>query len=131
MSQDEFAGSRILLVEDEATDAEIINAYLKKSKEMFLLDIVNTGKKGLEKIKDNLYDLILLDYYLPDMTGLEILKKIRSQKIMTRVIILTGADDREIAVKSMKLGASDYLIKSAELYKSLPELILKILKKNN
>ena len=120
----------ILLVEDESTDAEIINAYFKKSKEIFLLDIVNTGKKGLEKIENNLYDLILLDYYLPDMTGLEILEKIRSKKILSRVIILTGADDREIAVKAMKLGASDYLIKSTELYKSLPELIPKILAKN-
>ncbi len=121
----------ILLIEDEATDAEIINAYLKKSKEKFLLEIVNTGKKGLEKIKDNLYDLILLDYHLPDMTGSEILEEIRAQNIMPHVIVLTGMDDREIAVKTMKLGASDYLIKSAELYKSLPELILKILKKNN
>ncbi len=119
----------ILLVEDEATEAEIINAYFKKSKEKFMLEIVNTGKKGLEKINENLYHLILLDYHLPDMTGSEILEKIQSQNIMSPVIILTGMDDREIAVKTMKLGALDYLIKSAELYKTLPKLILEILEK--
>ncbi len=121
----------VLLIEDEPADAEIINVYLKKSKEKFLLEVVSTGKKGLEKIHENLYDVILLDYNLPDMTGFEILEEMRNQKITSPVIILTGADDREIAVNTMKLGASDFLIKSGELYKALPDKILKILRRNN
>ena len=120
----------ILLVEDNSDDANIIVIYLEKSNEKYVVDVINTGEKGIEKIENKLYDMILLDYNLPDMTALDLLKIIKNKGIKTPVIVLTGADDRGLAVDSMKLGASDYVIKSVETYELLPKLIKKIIEEN-
>ena len=117
------AGVHILLVEDNQDDATIIIHTLEDAGKDFTMDHANTGINAVEKVKKNVYDIILLDFMLPGMNGLEILKKIRGSKIETPVIMFTGADDRETAVAAMKLGASDYLVKSVELYKRLPGII--------
>jgi DNA-binding response OmpR family regulator len=69
----------ILIVEDDKSIADIISVFL--SQEGYLVDIASQGKIALEKISNNLYDLILLDYMLPDINGLKIINealKIRS-----------------------------------------------------
>lgn len=116
----------ILLVEDNLDDATIILKTMASIGNNYNVDHVDTGIKGLENILRNHYDVILLDYNLPGMNGLDLLKEIKKQKIETPVMMFTGADDRETAVAAMKLGAEDYLIKSLELYKKLPEIIRNI-----
>jgi CheY-like chemotaxis protein len=119
----------VLVVEDNPDDADIIKVHLEKKGDTFKVDIENTGQKSLKKIEEKYYDVIILDHNLPDTTGIKILEGLRKKGIKTPVIMLTGADDRKIAVEAMKLGASDYLIKSVELYTKLPNIILEIMKK--
>jgi len=111
---------KILLIEDNKQDAMIITKYFTKAGNKFKLEHVSIGEEGLEKIDQKYYDLIFLDYKLPGMSGLEILKEIKKRDISTPVIMLTGADERTTAVEAMKLGASDYLIKSDDTFKKLP-----------
>ena len=114
---------KILLIEDDPDDAEIITRYITEAGEMFKVEHVSSGKEGLKEIKRKHFDLVLLDYMLPSMDGLEVLREIKKRKIQTSVIMLTGADDRKTAVEAMKLGASDYIVKSLEAYEELPSRI--------
>lgn len=119
---------RILLVEDNPDDIDIILKYFEKYEDIFETEHALSGKKGLEKIANRYYDLILLDFHLPNMNGLEILKEIKKQKLDIPIIMLTGADDRETAVEAMKRGASDYIVKSLDSYKSLPKTVKQVIK---
>lgn len=114
---------KVLLVEDNPDEAIIIMKALNDEGKTFSVEHVDTGEKAIEKFNETYYDIVLLDYLLPGTNGIEILRKIKEDNSEIPVIMFTGADDREIAVEAMKLGASDYLIKSVELYKKLPNII--------
>lgn len=115
----------ILIVEDNDDDAEILQIHLKKHKDFNILR-VSRGDEGLNMLEENIFDIILLDYGLPDMNGIDFLKKMREKGIMPPVLFFTGRDDRNSAVESMKLGASDYLIKSVEEYEKVASTIKQI-----
>jgi CheY-like chemotaxis protein len=115
----------ILMVEDNDDDAEILQIHLKKHKN-FNVSRVSRGDEGLKILGENIFDIILLDYGLPDMNGIDFLKKMRENGIISPVLFFTGRDDRNSAVESMKLGASDYLIKSAEEYEQVASTIKQI-----
>jgi CheY-like chemotaxis protein len=116
-------GIKVLLVEDNPEEAVIIMKALIDEGKTFSVEHVNTGEKAIEKFNETYYDIVLLDYFLPGTNGIEILRKIKENNSKIPVIMFTGADDREIAVEAMKLGASDYVLKSVELYKKLPHII--------
>jgi CheY-like chemotaxis protein len=117
----------VLVIEDNLDEAEIINRSFAYEKN-FKVEHVDTGRKALNRLDKKDYDVILLDFLLPDMNALSILNKMKEKGIDTPVIIFTGADDREKAVSTMKLGAIDYLVKSVEMYEQLPLIIKKIMK---
>lgn len=99
---------RILLVEDDKLISKSIKNSLPK---YYLVDIALDGEEGLYKAEQNIYDLIILDIMLPNLSGNEILKKIRSKGINTPVLILTAKDSLEDKVNSFKIGADDYISK--------------------
>ena len=103
---------RILLFEDNPGDARLIKEYLQESSQSHF-SISQTGELtlGLESLRRQLPDIILLDLGLPDSQGLETLLKVKSQAPDSPVIVLTGLSDYEIAIKAMNAGAQDYLIK--------------------
>ena len=117
----------ILHIEDDRDDAEIVGRYFAKSKQNFKITRAQTGLEALEKMTRQHYDAVLLDYRLPRMDGLDVLEAMRKQKIEVPVIMLTGAEDVRIAVDSMRLGASDYIVKSLGDYEKLPAKTMKII----
>jgi CheY-like chemotaxis protein len=117
----------VLLIEDNSNDALIITRIFERSEKPLKIEHVSSGREGLLKITEKYFDVILLDYKLPEMNGIEILKEIRERKIRTPIIMLTGADDRRIAVEAMKLGASDFIVKSPEAYQNLPSITQNII----
>lgn len=123
---------RILLVEDDAVDRMACRRALQQHPgyECELYD-AETGGQGLQLIQDHEFDCILLDYHLPDMTGLEFLREIADVlgKIQVPVLKLTGSDNVAIAVEAMKCGARDYLIKDTEgrYLELLPAVIERVL----
>ena len=100
---------RLLLIEDDATVAESIELMLKSED----IDVQTTelGQDGLDLGSVFLYDLILLDLNLPDMSGYDVLRSLRLGKIKTPVLILSGLNGIEQKVKGLGLGADDYLTK--------------------
>ena len=80
-------------------------------KEDWVIDSTDMGEDGLDLGKICDYDLIILDLMLPDMDGLDVIRQLRSSKIVTPVLILSGLQDPDKKVKGFGLGADDYLTK--------------------
>lgn len=100
---------RVLLIEDDRTMAESIELMLKDSG--FNVYITEYGEEGMELGKLYDYDVIILDLSLPDMGGSDVLRKLRTAKIETPVLILSGYTDIENKVENLSFGADDYMTK--------------------
>jgi len=100
---------RLLVVEDEKKVASFIKQGLEE--EGYAVDVALDGEKGLEMALDEVHDLIILDISLPKMDGLQVLKKLRQQKVNTPVLLLTVRATIEDKVLGLDAGADDYLTK--------------------
>ena len=100
---------RVLLVEDDYAVSQSIETMLKK--EGMVVDATDLGEDGLDIAKLYDYDIIILDLMLPDMNGYEVLKNLRSAKVTTPVLILSGLSEPDKKVKGLGYGADDYLTK--------------------
>ena len=100
---------RILIIEDEFNLVDAIKDRLKKEK--YLVDIETDGEEGLYTALNGIYDLIILDVMLPSINGFEILKRIRNEKISSKVIMLTARSSIEDKLNGFEEGANDYLSK--------------------
>lgn len=102
---------RILLVEDESSIANFLKEGLEE--EGFAIDLADNGKKGLQMAQDNLdeYDVIILDWMLPGMSGVEICRNIRKENPTVPVLFLTARDTTDDVVFGLEAGANDYLRK--------------------
>ena len=113
---------RVLMVEDNQDHLDLCREYL--SEDMFVLDAALDGREALDKVKNNQYDIIVLDYRLPDTTGSELLRRIRAMNKETPIIFVTAMDDPDISFQVMQDGASDYIPKSFQYYERLRDRIL-------
>jgi DNA-binding response OmpR family regulator len=102
-------GIRLLLVEDEHKIASSIKRGLEQ--ENYSVDVTYDGIKGYDLASTEEYDAIILDLMLPGISGLDLCKKLREQKINTPIIILTAKSELEDKIKGLNTGADDYLTK--------------------
>ena len=103
---------RILIVEDEIRLADTIADIIEESGET--VDVDNDGEDGYYDAASGIYDAIVLDVMLPHMDGFEILRKIRSEGIMTPVLMLTARTELSDRVTGLESGADYYLTKPFE-----------------
>lgn len=104
---------RIAIIDDDEDDFFIIADYLRGIEgNKFTIDWCNNYKEALQKIKAREYDIYLVDYRLGNHTGLELLQEIGADGFDDPVVLLTGKGNKDIDVKAMRSGATDYLIKS-------------------
>lgn len=113
---------RVLLVDDNEDQAFIAIETLSDDHRIEVTD-VNSGEACLETLEHSTFDLVILDYSMPQMTGMEVLRSMRSNGIDVPVIMVTGYGDEQVAVEAMKLGASDYIIKSGHYHELLPSIV--------
>jgi len=100
---------RILVIEDEKKVASFIKKGLEE--EHYAVDTAHDGEMGLYMADVNEYDLIVLDLMIPKIDGLEVLKRIRSNKNNVPILVLTAKDTVEDIVKGLDSGCDDYLTK--------------------
>ncbi len=108
----EVYGVRIALLEDEAEQAERIASLLTDAGHQ--VNVFSRGRALLKQLNSETYDLILLDWEIPDVSGLEVLQKLRGTlSLRTPVLFLTHRDTEEDVVRALQAGADDFLIKPA------------------
>lgn len=100
---------RVLLVEDDTSTARSIEKMLRA--EGYIVDSTDLGEDGLEIGKLYDYDIILLDLVLPDIDGYEVLRRLRSARVNTPILILSGLTELDHKIKGLGFGADDYLTK--------------------
>lgn len=111
--------AKILIIEDEAAIRRVLVKILSEENETYLVEEAEDGLVGMEKIKDDDYDLVLCDIKMPKMDGIEVLEAIRKIKQEIPVVMLSGHGDLDTAVNTMKLGAFDYISKPPDLNRLL------------
>jgi len=120
---------KILLVED---DPFLVDIYSTKLKEAgFSVQIVTDGKDVLEKVKEDIPDLLLLDIVLPNFNGWEILRKIERDDQLKglKVVLLSNLGEKQEIEKGLKLGAVRYLVKAHYTPSEVIEEVKKVLNK--
>lgn len=100
---------RILVVDDNRKLLEVIGKGLRE--ESYAVDTAADGEEGRDYAETGVYDLIVLDIMMPKMDGIELLKKLRSKRMETPILMLTAKDAVEDIVKGLDSGADDYLVK--------------------
>jgi two-component system cell cycle response regulator CtrA len=100
---------RVLLVEDDANAARAIAMILRG--QGAIVDQTDTGEEALELTRHYDYDIVILDLLLPDMEGFEVVRRMRSSRVETPVLILSGLNRPNAKVKGFGMGADDYITK--------------------
>jgi two-component system alkaline phosphatase synthesis response regulator PhoP len=117
---------KILLIDD---DKFLLDMYSMKFKKSGLeIDTSSNSLSALEKIRNNKYEIVLMDIIMPGMDGLELLKKVREEKLLpdSAIIMLTNqADDFE---KAKELGVDGYIIKATTIPSEVVEQVLSVFK---
>ncbi len=101
--------ARILVIDDEESMCNFMEIML--SKEGYQVSTVDSGKKGVSLLKQEYYDLVIADLNMPEMTGIEVLKEIRTFKQNQDLIVMTAYASVDTAIEAMKQGAADYVTK--------------------
>ncbi|TAK61330.1 EAL domain-containing protein [Methylobacter sp.] len=104
--------TNILYIEDDLGLAELVRIKLKR--ENYHVAHAEYGSQGLMVLRDQDFDVVLIDFYLPDMDGLQVLKSILALKPKTTCIMISGINDMQLMVNAIKQGAEDFVLKDFE-----------------
>jgi DNA-binding NtrC family response regulator len=100
----------ILYIEDDEGTARLVRQYLERFG--YMLEITDSAEQGLKKYNPNIHQMILMDYVLPGMNGLNALKKLAPNKYDPAIVMITAAGSEKVAVEAMNNGAAGYIMKS-------------------
>lgn len=117
---------KILYAEDNPTDIDLTRQVFDKLKDKFSFTFVMTGKELINQVKENSYDIILLDNHLPDVEGVDLIPKLINLKVTSPIVIITGLGDEELVLKALRFGASDYISKTGDYIQKLPDYLERV-----
>ncbi len=118
---------KILVIDDDKVDRKILDRALKKADIEYSLEECSDANSALERLQSEEYDCIFLDYLLPGVDGLELLSRIRMHDQITPIIVVTSQGDEEVAVKMMKAGATDYIVKTQIIPPNIKKILQRVI----
>jgi DNA-binding NtrC family response regulator len=121
----------LLVIDDDTSYMAVAQHLLAKYQgKKFNVVWKQDGKSAIEELERNpSIDLLLIDYYLPEMNGLDVTKEIREKHIEVPIIFLTSSRDFHIAIEAMKYGVEDYMVKDDAVDSVLPRAIVNVLER--
>jgi two-component system, cell cycle sensor histidine kinase and response regulator CckA len=115
---------RVLYAEDNLADADLTKSEFELEAPDFEIEVVGTGQQCVALLKnDGNYDVLLLDYALPDRDAIDVLKELSAREILLPVVVVTGVGDEDLVVQLLRLGAWDYIPKQGNYVKNLPPIL--------
>ena len=115
--------NKVLIIEDHFEQARLMEVLLLRHSSNFSVHIVADAETGLKRLEEEKFDVVVLDYNLPNLNGLETLKIIKKRQLSVPIIMVTGQGDERIAVEAMRQGAHDYIVKSPDHMDLLPRVL--------
>ena len=112
---------KVLIIDDNQAVLNFLRIFLLQTGK-FSVQILQNSSEAFDTIENNEFDIMLLDMDMPNVTGLDILKHLHENKIPLTTIVLTGVEDIDMAIQSMKLGTFDYMLKPIDEEKLLEAL---------
>jgi len=125
--EDAIVAPAILLVDDNHTFVELVAEIVVGFYPMATIGRAGSGEEALDVLSHKSWDIVLLDYRLPDFDGLEVLAEIRKRLLDVAVVMVTGEGDESLAVDLFRMGAYDYLVKSSINAESLERTLGQVL----
>jgi DNA-binding response OmpR family regulator len=121
----------LLVIDDDASYFALAQHHFSKYQgRKFVLLWKQDGKSAVEELERNKdIDIILIDYYLPEVNGLDVTRAIREKKIDLPIIFLTSSRDFRLAIEVMKYGVEDYLVKDEAVDTVLPRTVVNVLER--
>jgi diguanylate cyclase (GGDEF)-like protein/PAS domain S-box-containing protein len=121
--------TRLLYMEDDPGLSVLLQKNLQRRG--FQVDVAANGEEGLKLVEAGRYDLLLIDYNMPFLGGIDVMRAIASRGLVVPIIMVTGEGNETVAVEALKLGAADYIVKDVEMryLELLPAVIDKVLYK--
>lgn len=116
---------KILIADDHAIVREGVKQIVKGLPEVTLIEEVSDGEAAFSKIRETSYDVVILDISMPNMSGLDVLQRMKDRNIHTKVLIFSFYPQEQYAIRAFKLGASGYLSKDSA-FEELASAIRKI-----
>lgn len=113
---------KILVVEDNPNHLELMLEYLPNT--LFDVETAMNYKQALEKVQKYDFEIITIDYYLPDGNGMDLMKAIHLMKPKQKMILVTAESDPELSFEALRSGALDYVVKSYQYFKQLKDRII-------
>ncbi len=113
---------KILIIDDDLDLCTLLGRFLTKNG--YEVDMAHSGSKGIAKFNEGRFDVVICDYRLGDMEGINVLTALRKQDPGVKVLMITGYSDIKTAVEVIKLGAFDYIVKPL-----IPDEVLSVLNK--
>jgi DNA-binding NtrC family response regulator len=108
-----MATAKVLIVDDEVDFADVIAERMRGRG--YDVDTANSGADGLERISEKAYDAVVLDLNMPELDGMETMRRMLAQDDKLQIIILTGYGSVKTGVEAVKLGAADFLEKPTDI----------------
>ena len=123
---------RIMLVEDNQEFARLVELYLRQHKpEVFEVVWKENGREALREVTSGAqFDVILMDYFLPQQNGLEVTRMLHDRNVRVPIIFLTVNKDFDLAVEVLKLGVEDYIVKEEIPTPVFPKTILNVIERH-
>ncbi len=114
---------RVLYGEHNLADADLTMRHFRAHAPHFIFEVAPTGQETLRRLAAGSRDLLLLDYKLSDLDGIQVLRAMREQGLAIPVVMVTGHGDEGTAVQALKLGALDYVVKRGDYLERLPSVL--------
>jgi diguanylate cyclase (GGDEF)-like protein len=123
------AQGHVLVIEDRQSIADLERHYLERAG--FRVSVSSTGEEALALITKDRPDVMVVDYRLPDMDGVQLLERIQGLGLSIPSVMVTGAGNEIIAASAMKHGAMDYIVKDEDTFPKLPDVCADVIRKAN
>jgi two-component system, OmpR family, response regulator MprA len=112
----------VLMVDDNPEHLELCRESLPADE--FEVAVAGTGTEAMRRLEANSYDVVVLDYALPDFTGLELLKRIKVRGFTVPIVFVSASNDADLSMRALRAGACDYIVKSFRYYTNLRARLL-------